>query len=213
MGYIGSSQGSKAPVLLDSISVVNGQAAYTLQKNSVNYSPSSELTLQVSLNGLIQEPSNSYSISGSTITFAENLVTGDVIDYILDREPTTGTMEPLDASVTADKMASSILRNVQGQWCHLVDKHHDSIIRTSDGRWHVYNRIWVTLTVNGEMSIVKLLVNELVEDCWQQNIMPQGGLFRFSTQFTGINSVTITGSTVLTDLTVNIIAWSLRYDA
>ena len=54
MGVYRQSQGRQSPVLLDSISVVNGQAAYTMQKNSVNYSPASELTLQVSLNGLIQ---------------------------------------------------------------------------------------------------------------------------------------------------------------
>ena len=155
MAYIGAQQGSKAPVLLDSISAVNGQAAYTLQKNSVSYSPSSELTLQVSLNGLIQEPSNSYSISGSTITFAENLVTGDVIDYILDREPTTGTMEPLDASVTADKIASSILRN--GIRVNGATLSTNTTIASSEramvaGTFTIASG--VTLTVNGEMSIV-----------------------------------------------------------
>ena len=155
MGYIGSSQGSKAPVLLDSISVVNGQASYTMQKNSVNYSPASELTLQVSLNGLIQEPSNSYSISGSTITFAENLVTGDVIDYILDREPTTGTMEPLDASVTADKIASSVMRNgirVNGSTLSTNTTIASSERAMVAGDFTIASG--TVLTINGEMSIV-----------------------------------------------------------
>ena len=155
MAYIGAQQGSKAPVLLDSISAVNGQAAYTLQKNSVSYSPSSELTLQVSLNGLIQEPSNSYSISGSTITFAENLVTGDVIDYILDREPTTGTMEPLDASVTADKIASSVMRN--GIRVNVGTLSTNTTIASSE-RAMVAGTFTIasgtTLLINGEMSIV-----------------------------------------------------------
>jgi hypothetical protein len=155
MGYIGSSQGSKAPVLLDSISVVNGQAAYTMQKNSVNYSPASELTLQVSLNGLVQAPSNSFTISGSTITFAENLVTGDVIDYILDREPSTGTMEPLDASVTADKIASSVMRNgirVNGSTLSTNTTIASSERAMVAGTFTIDSG--VTLTVNGEMSIV-----------------------------------------------------------
>lgn len=110
MAYIGAPQGGGAAVLLDSVSVVDGQAAYTLQKNSVNYSPASELTLQVSLNGLVQQPSNAYTINGSTITFASNLATGDIIDYILDREPTTGTVAPPDGSLTSDKFAAGVMR-------------------------------------------------------------------------------------------------------
>ena len=155
MAYIGSQQGTAAPILLDSISVVNGQAAYTMQKNSVNYSPASELTLQVSLNGLVQAPSNSFTISGSTITFADPLVTGDVIDYILDREPTTGTMEPLDASVTADKIASSVMRN--GIRVNGATLSTNTTIASSE-RAMVAGTFTIasgtTLLINGEMSIV-----------------------------------------------------------
>jgi len=155
MGYIGSQQGRQSAVLLDSISVVNGQAAYTMQKNSVNYSPASELMLTVSLNGLVQAPSNSFTISGSTITFAENLVTGDVIDYILDREPTTGTMEPLDASVTADKIASSVMRN--GIRVNGGTLSNNTTIASTEramvaGTFTIDSG--VTLIVNGEMTIV-----------------------------------------------------------
>ena len=155
MAYIGSQQGRAAAVLLDSISVVNGQAAYTLQKGGVNYSPASELMLQVSLNGLVQAPFNSFTISGSTITFAENLVTGDVIDYILDREPTTGTMEPLDASVTADKIASSVMRN--GIRVNGATLSTNTTIASSE-RAMVAGSFTVdsstSLTINGEMTIV-----------------------------------------------------------
>ena len=155
MSYIGSQQGRQSAVLLDSISVVNGQASYTMQKNSVNYSPASELMLQVSLNGLVQAPSNSFTISGSTITFADPLVTGDVIDYILDREPTTGTMEPLDASVTADKIASSVMRNgirINGGTLSTNTTIASSERAMVAGTFTIDSG--VTLTVNGEMSIV-----------------------------------------------------------
>ena len=155
MAYIGSQQGRQSAVLLDSITVVNGQAAYTLQKGGVNYSPASELMLTVSLNGLVQAPSNSFTISGSTITFAENLVTGDVIDYILDREPTTGTMEPLDASVTADKIASSVMRN--GIRVNGATLSTNTTIASSE-RAMVAGTFTIAsgtvLTINGEMSIV-----------------------------------------------------------
>ena len=155
MAYIGSQQGRQSAVLLDSIVVVNGQAAYTLQKNSVNYSPASELTLQVSLNGLIQAPSNSFTISGSTITFADPLVTGDVIDYILDREPATGTIAPVDASVTADKIASSVMRNgirVNGGTLSTNTTIASSERAMVAGSFTIASG--TTLVINGEMTIV-----------------------------------------------------------
>ena len=115
MSYIGTQQGTAAPVLLDAITVVNGQAAYTMQKSGVNYSPASTLVMQVSLNGIIQQPGGgSYTMDGSTITFASALVTGDVIDYILVREPTTGTIAPIDASVTNSKIVSMAASKLTG---------------------------------------------------------------------------------------------------
>ena len=113
MAYIGSQQGTASPILLDAISVVNGQAGYTMQKDSVNYSPASTLVMQVSLNGVTQAPTNSYTIDGSTITFASNLATGDVIDYILVREPTTGTIAPIDGSITTSKLVNGAVTDAK----------------------------------------------------------------------------------------------------
>ena len=113
MSYIGAQQGTSSPVLLDSITVVNNQAAYTMQKDGVNYTPASTLVMQVSLNGIIQAPNSSYTINGSTITFDSALVTGDVIDYILVREPTTGTIAPVDGSITTSKLASGAVTDAK----------------------------------------------------------------------------------------------------
>jgi hypothetical protein len=66
----------------DAISVVNGQAAYTLQVGGANVAPESANHMLVSLNGILQKPGSSFTISGSTITFASNLATGDVIDFV-----------------------------------------------------------------------------------------------------------------------------------
>tara|TARA_B100001057_G_scaffold9709_1_gene9129 strand:+ start:699 stop:1532 length:834 start_codon:yes stop_codon:yes gene_type:complete len=115
MSYIGATQGTSSPVLLDSISVVNGQASYTMQKDGVNFTPASTLVMQTSLNGIIQAPNTSFTIDGSTITFASNLATGDVIDYILIREPTTGTVSgPIDGSVTNSKIVSMAASKLTG---------------------------------------------------------------------------------------------------
>jgi hypothetical protein len=53
-----------------------------MQVGGVNVSPESANHMLVSLNGILQAPTSSFTVSGSTITFASNLVTGDVIDFI-----------------------------------------------------------------------------------------------------------------------------------
>tara|TARA_B100001173_G_scaffold274629_1_gene254362 strand:+ start:1116 stop:2003 length:888 start_codon:yes stop_codon:yes gene_type:complete len=82
MAYIGREPQIGNFQVCDAISVVNGQAAYTMQVSSVNVSPETANHMIVSLNGIIQAPGSSYTVSGSTITFASNLVTGDVINFI-----------------------------------------------------------------------------------------------------------------------------------
>ena len=80
----GSTVDSVSPTKLDAISTVNNQAAYSMTVGSSAYTPSHQNALIVSVNGITQEPGDSFTISGSTITFAPALVTGDVIDYIID---------------------------------------------------------------------------------------------------------------------------------
>ena len=80
----GSTVDSVTPTKLDAITTVNGQAAYSMTVSSSAYSPSHQNALIVSVNGVTQEPGDSFTISGSTITFAPALATGDVIDYIID---------------------------------------------------------------------------------------------------------------------------------
>jgi len=81
---VASSNTLSDPTKLDAITTVNAQAAYSLTLNSSAYTPSSQNALIVSLNGITQEPGDSFTISGSTITFSPALVTGDVVDYIVD---------------------------------------------------------------------------------------------------------------------------------
>jgi hypothetical protein len=57
----------------------------------------------VSLNGILQKPGSSFTISGSTITFASNLATGDVIDFIMLLGNVLDIGTPSDATVTNAK--------------------------------------------------------------------------------------------------------------
>lgn len=109
MAYIG-----KTPTIgnfqkCDAITVVNGQAAYTMQVGGTNVSPESENHMLVSLNGILQAPVDSFTISGSTITFASNLQTGDVIDFIMLLGNVLDLGVPSDNTVTAAKLNNDII--------------------------------------------------------------------------------------------------------
>ena len=82
MAYIGRQPIVGNFQVCDAISVVNGQAAYTLQVGGVNVIPESANHMLVSLNGILQKPGSSFTVSSSTLTFASNLATGDVIDFV-----------------------------------------------------------------------------------------------------------------------------------
>ena len=102
--YIGKTPTVGNFQVCDAISVVNGQAAYTLQVGGTNVAPESANHMLVSLNGILQKPGSSFTISGSTMTFASNLATGDVIDFvqILGNVLDLGT--PSDSTVTSAKL-------------------------------------------------------------------------------------------------------------
>ncbi len=103
MAYIGNPPISGNFQVCDAISVVNGQAAYTMQVSSANVSPETANHMLVSLNGVLQKPGSSFTISGSTITFASNLATGDVIDFILLLGNVNDIGTPSDSTVTNAK--------------------------------------------------------------------------------------------------------------
>jgi hypothetical protein len=117
MAYLG-----RQPVIgnfqvCDAISVVDAQAAYTMQVGGVDVSPESANHMLVSLNGILQAPTSSFTVSGSTITFASALETGDVIDFIqilgnvLDLGvPSDNTVSLAKLTATGTKDATTFLR-------------------------------------------------------------------------------------------------------
>jgi len=109
VSYIG-----KQPVVgnfqvCDSISVVNGQAAYTLQVGGSNVEPESPNHMLVSLNGILQAPTTSYTVSGATLTFASNLATNDSIDFVMLLGNVLDIGTPSDSTITSAKLASTFL--------------------------------------------------------------------------------------------------------
>jgi len=108
MAYIGKQPVIGNFVKLDAISVVNGQASYTMQNGGANFTEYANVNqFLVSLNGILQSPTDSFTVSGSTITFASNLVTGDVIDFIIVLGNTLDVGVPSDNTVSTAKLQDS----------------------------------------------------------------------------------------------------------
>ena len=107
MSYIG-----KQPVVgnfqkCDAISVVNGQAAYSLTVGSAAVTPENANHMLVSLNGVLQAPGDSFTVSGSTLTFASNLATGDVIDFVIILGDVLDLGTPSDNSISTAKLVAN----------------------------------------------------------------------------------------------------------
>nr|BAR32097.1 hypothetical protein [uncultured Mediterranean phage uvMED] len=105
MSYIGKSPAVGNFVKLDAIST-SSTNTYNLTVDSVAFVPESANHMLVSLNGVIQAPLSSFSVSGSTITFipaSGTLSSSDSIDFIMVYGNVLDIGIPSDATVTNAK--------------------------------------------------------------------------------------------------------------
>ena len=107
MPFIGTQPDVGGYSVLDNLTA-SATASYTLQKDSANFVPSSANQLLVSLNGVIQKPGTSFTVSGSTLTFSSALTSSDSIDFILAMGEPLLVGTPSDATITGSKLASNI---------------------------------------------------------------------------------------------------------
>ena len=165
MSYIGKTPVIGNFVKLDAISVVNGQAAYTMQNGGANFTEYNNVNqFLVSLNGILQSPTTSFTVSGSTITFASNLATGDVIDHIIVLGNTLDVGVPSDNTVslakltaTGTKSSSTFLRgdntfaSAQGAYeSQLLHVRDEKSANTAGGAFT--SGSWQTRTLNTVMT-------------------------------------------------------------
>jgi len=111
MSYIGREPTVGNFQVCDAISVVNNQAAYTMQVSSVNVIPETSNHMLVSLNGILQAPGSSFTVAGSTITFASALVTNDVINFIQILGSVLDLGVPSDDTVSIAKLTATGTKN------------------------------------------------------------------------------------------------------
>jgi len=112
MPFIGTQPEVGGYSVLDNLTA-SATASYTLQKDSANFVPSSANQLLVSLNGVIQKPGSSFTVSGSTLTFSSALTSSDSIDFILAMGEPLLVGTPSDGTVNADKLASNAVTSAK----------------------------------------------------------------------------------------------------
>ena len=112
MPFIGTQPEVGGYSVLDALTA-SATASYTLQLNSANFSPPSANQLLVSLNGVIQKPGSSFTVSGSTLTFSSALTSNDSIDFILAMGEPLLVGTPSDGTINANKLATNAVTNAK----------------------------------------------------------------------------------------------------
>ena len=113
MPFIGTQPEVGGYSVLDALTA-SATASYTLQLNSANFVPNSANQLLVSLNGVIQKPGSSFTVSGSTLTFSSALSSSDSIDFILAMGEPLLIGTPSDGTVTDAKIAGMSASKLTG---------------------------------------------------------------------------------------------------
>ena len=112
MPFIGTQPEVGGYSVLDALTA-SATASYTLQKDSANFSPSSANQLLVSLNGVIQKPGSSFTVSGSTLTFSSALSSSDSIDFVLAMGEPLLIGTPSDGTVSTAKIATDAVTSAK----------------------------------------------------------------------------------------------------
>ena len=106
MPFIGTQPEVGGYSVLDALTA-SATASYTLQLNSANFIPNTANQLLVSLNGVIQKPGSSFTVSGSTLTFSSALTSSDSIDFILAMGEPLLVGTPSDGAVNTTQLATN----------------------------------------------------------------------------------------------------------
>ena len=108
MAYIGKQPTVGNFVKLDAITAT-ATTTFNLLNGGVAYFPQSPNHCLVSLNGILQAPTDSFTISGSTIIFSSALTVSDVIDFIIVLGDVLNIGTPSDATVGFSKVTSNLI--------------------------------------------------------------------------------------------------------
>ena len=105
MPYIGKSPVGGGFHKLDALTA-SATDTYALTLGSAAYYPETANQLLVSLNGVIQAPQDSFTVSGSNLVFDSALTSNDSIDFVVALGDVLGVGSVTDGAVTTAKIAN-----------------------------------------------------------------------------------------------------------
>ena len=112
MPYIGKAPVSGGFHKLDALTA-SATATYALTLGSAAYFPETANQLLVSLNGVIQAPQDSFTVSGSSLVFDSALTSSDSIDFVVALGDVLGVQGVTDGAVTTNKIANGAVTDAK----------------------------------------------------------------------------------------------------
>ena len=163
--YIGRQPTIGNFVVLDAITT-SATTTFALTKDSVAYYPSSANHCIVSLNGIIQAPISSFTISGSNIVFSSALTSTDVIDFIQVLGDVLNIGTPSDNTVTSAKIvngaitSSKLATGVGGKLLQVVTATDDTERTTTSTSFVTgSNTLSVSITPSSSSNKIFIIAN------------------------------------------------------
>ena len=114
MPYIGKSPVGGGFHKLDALTA-SATATYALTLGSAAYFPETANQLLVSLNGVIQAPQDSFTVSGSNLIFDTALTASDSIDFVVALGDVLGVGSVTDGAVTTNKIGTDAVTTAKIQ--------------------------------------------------------------------------------------------------
>jgi hypothetical protein len=112
MPYIGKNPVGGGFHKLDALTA-SATATYALTLNSAAYYPESANQLLVSLNGVIQAPQDSFTVSGSNLVFDSALTSSDSIDFVVALGDVLAVKTVTDGAITTAKLGNGAVTSAK----------------------------------------------------------------------------------------------------
>ena len=112
MPYVGKAPVSGGFHKLDNLTA-SATDTYALTLGSAAYYPETANQLLVSLNGVIQAPQDSFTVSGSNLIFDTALTASDSIDFVVALGDVLGVGSVTDGAVTTNKIANGAVTDAK----------------------------------------------------------------------------------------------------
>ena len=112
MPYIGKSPVGGGFHKLDSLTA-SATDTYALTLGSAAYFPETANQLLVSLNGVIQAPQDSFTVSGSNLVFDTALTSSDSIDFVVALGDVLGVGSVTDGAITTAKLGNGAVTDAK----------------------------------------------------------------------------------------------------